>query len=128
MALIDIVWFTISIILIALFLFVGDKIFGTKKIQLTAGYFIQALITAAVIILAVIVAGAVGGFIGTLLPGAEGIVSILGFVLATYAAKIILLSGETYERSTWIVVTAYLLIFIANGLAALVSITLIPYI
>lgn len=109
----------LSVVLMAIFLFVGDKVFGTRKVRLDSGYFLKAVLTAILIILLIIAAGAVAGFIGSIIPGVTGIVTVLGFVLASYVVRGILLKHATFERSAWVTLVAYLLVYIANGISQL---------
>ncbi len=116
----QIIIIAISILLIAIFLFIGDKLLGSGKPQLTAGYFLLAVITALLVIIVIIAAGAAVGFLATFLPGIGGIVPILGFVLATYIVKMVLVKEE-FQRSMWITMIAYALVYITNAVAVYIG-------
>jgi hypothetical protein len=107
----------ITVLLIAIFLFVGDKLLGTKEGKLDGSYFLKALLTAVVIILLIIAAGAVIGFLSQFIPGIGPIVTILGFILATYAVKMLLMKHGVLDKAIWVTFIAYLLVYIVNGIA-----------
>ncbi|MCE7736009.1 MAG: hypothetical protein GPJ54_14095 [Candidatus Heimdallarchaeota archaeon] len=117
----------IAVLLLALFLFFGDKILGNKPVKLTSGYFIKAMITAVVIFALIIGVSAVISEINVL--GIGRILTILTFVISAYAIKIILMDDATYERAVWVGVVAWTLVYIADYLAQEIGNTeLIPYI
>ena len=107
----------ISVLLIAVFLFIGHKLIGSGKPKFSGSYLLVAIITAILIIAVIIAAAAVVGFLSTLLPGLGGIVPILGFVLASYIVKIFLVK-EQFEKSMWITMIAYALVYITNAVSA----------
>ncbi len=118
----------ITLILLALFLFVGEKVFGNRTVRLTGGYFLTALVVAIVIVILIIVAGAVAGFLGSLIPGAGAIAQILGFVLSAYAVKSILMKSATYERAVWVTLVAFFFIYIVEGITTtLFDVSIIVY-
>ncbi len=108
----DIVFLIITVLLLAIFLFIGDKLFGNRKIELSISYYLNALVTAIVIIALIIGISAVISAIDVL--GIGQIVPILAFVAACYAIKGILMTGATYERSVWVGVIAWLLVYVCN--------------
>ncbi|MCY3413467.1 MAG: hypothetical protein INQ03_17635 [Candidatus Heimdallarchaeota archaeon] len=127
MALEDVIILIVAVILLAIALFVGDKIFGNRKVEFTGSYFIKALLTAVVIMVIIIGVSAVVGRINIL--GIGQIVPILSFVLGVYAIKIILMVGATYERSTWVGVIAWLVVYIINYISeTLFNVHLIDFI
>lgn len=102
----------VTVLLLALCLFVGDKLLGNRGVQLTKGYYLTAIITAIVIVIIIIAASAVVGFIDIL--GIGQIIPILSFALAVYAIKALLMKGATYERSTWVGIITWTLAYVIN--------------
>lgn len=114
----------VTVLLLALCLFVGDKLLGNRGVQLTKGYYLNAIITAIVIVIIIIAASAVVGFIDIL--GIGQIIPILSFVLAVYAIKALLMKGATYERSTWVGIITWTMAYVINYIAgSLFSVELI---
>ena len=123
----EILYLIITVLLLTICLFLADKLIGDKPDSMGGGYFLKALITAIVIIALIIGVGAVVGALGIL--GISGIAPILGFVLAAYAVKMLLLASSTYERAVWVTLVAYIFVFMINYLAQVIGhITLIQYI
>lgn len=122
----------IGVLLLALFLFIGDKLLGNRPVKLTSSYYITAMITAAVIFGIIIgVGAAVGELDSSTQVGIGNIVTILSFVISCYAIKIILMDKATYERSVWVGVIAWTLVYIADYIAREISdgdYELVPYI
>lgn len=107
--------FTISVLLIALCLYIADKLVGTKPYKLTSGYYIKAIITAIIIIVLIIAVGVVLGYVGIL--GIDRIATILAFVLSCYAIKILLMDTNDYEKAVWVGVITWILIYVINYLS-----------
>ncbi len=120
----------IAVLLLALFLFFGDKILGNKPVKLTSGYFIKAIITAVVIFALIIGVSAIFGEIdSTIQLGIGRILTILTFVISVYAIKIILMDDATYERAVWVGVIAWTMVYVADYIAQEIgNQELIPYI
>ena len=100
----------VAVLLLALFLFFGDKILGNNPVKLTGGYFVKAMITAVVIFGLIIGVSAIINAIGIL--GIGRILTILTFVISIYAIQKILMDNATYERATWVGVIAWTLVYI----------------
>ncbi len=126
MALTDVILLVITVLLIALFLFVGDKLVGSKNVKLTSSYYLRALITAIVIILLIIGVSAVIGAVNVL--GIGNIIPILAFVVSCYAIKMLLMSSTSYERSVWVGIITWILIYIVDYIFGLFGLDLIQYI
>ncbi|OLS28745.1 MAG: hypothetical protein HeimC2_04750 [Candidatus Heimdallarchaeota archaeon LC_2] len=122
----------IGVLLLALFLFIGDKLFGNKPVKLSSSYYLTAIITAVVIFAIIIgVSAAVGELDSSTQVGIGNIVTILSFVISCYAIKIILMDSATYERAVWVGVVAWTLVYVADYIAREISngdTELIPYI
>ncbi len=120
----------IGVLLLALFLYIGDKLFGNRPVKLTSSYYITAMITAVVIFAIIIgVSAAVSELDFDI--GISRIATILSFVISCYAIKIILMDKATYERAVWVGVIAWTLVYIADYLAREISdgdYELVPYI
>ena len=117
----------VAVLLLALFLFFGDKILGNNPVKLTGGYFVKAMITAVVIFGLIIGVSAIINAIGIL--GIGRILTILTFVISIYAIQKILMDNATYERATWVGVIAWTLVYIVDYIAQQFgSRELIPYI
>ncbi len=125
MDLMQIVLLLITVLLLALFLFVGDKLVGNKNVHLTSGYYINALITAALIIVVIIGAGIVVGLVDFF--GIGQILPILAFILATFVTKMFLVKGN-YERAMWVTLIAWLLVYVVEYVAGLFDMQLIQFI
>ena len=125
MELIQIVLLIITVLLLALFLFVGDKLVGNKNVHLTSGYYINALITAAIIIVVIIATGIVVGFVDFF--GIGQILPILAFILATFVTKMFLVKGN-YERAMWVTLIAWILVYVVEYVAGLFDMQLIQFI
>lgn len=115
----------LTLIFLSIALFLGEKIFGNRTVNFSGSYFLKALFVSFVILILMIASFAVAGFIGTYLPGASGIGSILGFVLAAYAVKTLLMKAATYERSVWVTLFAFLVIYVIEGIATLFDTSII---
>ncbi|MHA2031927.1 MAG: hypothetical protein ACW99A_14410 [Candidatus Kariarchaeaceae archaeon] len=119
----------IGVLLLALFLFIGDKLLGNKPVKLTTSYYIKAMITAAVIFALIIGVSAIVNEIDIL--GIGRILTILTFVISCYAIQKLLMDSATYERSVWVGVIAWTLVYVADYLAREISDgeqELVPYI
>ncbi len=126
MALEDVILFTISALLLALALFVGDKVFGDRNVKLTKSYYINAVITAVVILVLIIGVSAVAGMLSIL--GIGQIIPILTFVVSVYVIKALLMRGGTYERSTWVGIIAWVMVYIMNYIGEIIGVRLIQFI
>ena len=108
----------IAILLVALFLFIGDKIFGKTKVELSGAYYLKAIITAVVIFGLIIGVNAILGEIeGALEIGIAGIAPILAFVVSIYAIRGLLMESADYERAAWVGVIAWTLVYITDYIA-----------
>ncbi len=108
----EILFLVITVLLLALFLYVGDKLFGNRRIELTSAYYLNAVVTAIVVIALIIGINAVISEVDIL--GVGQIAPILAFVLGCYAINWLLMKNATYERSVWVGVIAWLLVYVAN--------------
>ena len=115
MELIELLFLIITVLLLALCLFIGDKLLGNRGVHFTKSYYLNAIITAIVIVLIIIAASAVVGYINVL--GIGQILPILSFVLAVYAIKSLLMKGATYERSTWVGLITWTMAYVINYIA-----------
>lgn len=125
MDLIQIVLLIITVLLLALFLFVGDKLIGNKNVHLTSGYYINALITAAIIIVVIIVAGILVDFIDFF--GIGQILPILAFIFATFITKMFLVKGD-FQRAMWVTLIAWILVYVVEYVAGLFDMQLMQFI
>ncbi|RMG27347.1 MAG: hypothetical protein D6732_20215 [Methanobacteriota archaeon] len=115
----------LTLVILAIALFLGEKFFGTRSVELTGSYFLKALIVAFVILALMIASFAVAGFIGSFLPGASGIGSILGFVLSSYAVKSLLMRDASFERGVWVTLIAFFIIYVVEGIATIFGTSII---
>ena len=122
----EIIFLVITVLLLALCLFVGDKLFGNGEVHLTSGYYISACITAIVIIVIIIVVGVVVGLIDIL--GIGNISTIASFVGSVYVIKALLMKGATFERSTWVGIFTWIMVYVINYLGGLFGVQLITII
>lgn len=125
MALPTIILLLIAALLLALALFVGDKVFGNRRVELTSGYYINALITAIVILLLIIGVSAIIGTISIL--GIERIIPILTFVVSVYVIKALLMKGATFERATWVGIITWVVAYMINFIGELINFEPIRY-
>lgn len=117
----------IAVLLLALFLFLGDKILGNKPVRLTSAYFVKAMITAIVIFALIIGVSAIISEIDVL--GLGRILTILTFVISVYAIQKILMDDASYERAAWVGVIAWTLVYVADYIAQEIGDQeLVPYI
>ncbi|MHA2249089.1 MAG: hypothetical protein ACXAD7_01945 [Candidatus Kariarchaeaceae archaeon] len=108
----EIIFLVITVLLLAIFLYIGDKIFGNRRVELTSGYYINAIITAIVIIVLIIGISAVIAEVDIL--GIGQIAPILVFVAGCYAIRGLLMKGASYERAVWVGVIAWLCVYVCN--------------
>ncbi len=115
----------LTLVVLAIALFLGEKSFGNRSVEFSGSYFLKALIVAVVILALMIASFAVAGFIGQFLPGATGIGPILGFVLSSYAVKSLLMRDASYERGVWVTLVAFFIIYVVEGIAAIFGTSII---
>ena len=107
--------FVISILLLAIILFLADKLIGDKPDKLTGGYLLKAILTALVIIVVIIGVSYVVSQVDIL--GIGRITTILAFVLSCYVIKFLLLNRSGFETAVWVGVITWLFVYILNYLA-----------
>ncbi len=111
----------ISIILVAIFLYLGTRLIIGKK-DMDKGYVIRLLVIAAIIVILVaLVIGAIVGVVQSLPfinEAAAGLVPVLIFVAIVYLIKYLLIpeKGEVWQSSIWIAIIMLFLIYLINAI------------
>ncbi|MHA2502406.1 MAG: hypothetical protein ACXAE3_06045 [Candidatus Kariarchaeaceae archaeon] len=111
----------ITVLLISLSLFFADKLIGDKPDSLGGGYFVKAVITSIVIIVLIIGTSAVVGVLASILPPLGQIAPILAFVMGAYAVKYFLLKQSSFEKSVWVALITWVIIYIIDYVSALLG-------
>lgn len=107
----EILLLVLAVIVLALCLILADKIIGEKQ-DFSGGLFLQAVLTAIIIIVLIIAVGVVVGLVDIL--GIGQIAPILAFVGGCYAIKMLFLKDSSFEKSVWLGVITWVLVYIIN--------------
>ena len=107
----------VVLLLIAIALLIGQKLFALEEFDLNLSLVLKAILAAIAIVLLYLVLIILYG----LIPLAawarlifDGFVILFGFIFATYIVRGILNRKETYERSMWITIVAYVILAVVD--------------
>ena len=109
----DLILLIVASHLLLLFLFLADKLIGNKPAQITVSYYLRAFLTSLAVL--VILVGT-AWLVNTIdFAAFRRLAPILSFVGACYVVKVILV-GAPFEKSLWVTLAAWLLMYIADSI------------